>query len=306
MDLRGDFVRHYPADTQPSAADSGLGAAVLPLAAARTLEAVVRADAWRQDADPALPLARTLALPPRVLLYGPAGCGKTHTAFALAAALGCDLLEPVQRDGPGLRAYLARDSRGRRCALLLDAVDSDPRWLQESTVLAGVLAQPPLPILLTAQSLQAVPETWRPHLDYTVQVPAPGPAEREALWSAALGPDLPLAADLALATLAALPLTGAGIFAAVRQACRQLVATARPGSQQPDWLHQQALLAAARTLAGLPEPPTSAPVLAPALAQRWQQLAGLAAGWQRLLARGPAPAPVVLLDGPAGVGKRTV
>jgi hypothetical protein len=126
------------------------------------------------------------------------------------------------------------------------------------------------------------------------------------LWSAALGPDLPLAADLDLATLAALPLTGAGIFAAVRQACRQLVATARPGSQQLDLLHQNALLAAARTLAGLPEPPTRAPVLAPALTPRWQQLAGLAAGWQRLLARGPAPAPVVLLDGPAGVGKRTV
>jgi tRNA A37 threonylcarbamoyladenosine biosynthesis protein TsaE len=306
MDLRGDFVRHYPADAMTGAADSGLAAAVLPLAAARTLEALVRAEVWRHDADPALPLARALTVPPRVLLYGPAGCGKTHTAFALAAAMGCDLLEPVLREGPGLRAYLARDSRGRRCALLLDAVDTDARWLQESAVLAGVLAQPPVPIVLTARSLHAVPDVWRPHLDCTVHLPAPGPAEREALWSAALGPDLPLADDLNLAALAALPLTGAGIFAVVRQACRQLVATARPGSQHPDLLHQDALVASARTLAGLPDPPTHAPVLAPALAQRWQQLAGLGAGWQQLLTRGPAAAPVVLLDGPAGVGKHTV
>lgn len=301
MDLRGDFVRRYPQ------AGAGLSDAVLPLAAARQLEALVASQmATDQTAIPDNPSAgpsagvrAVLQRPPVVLLHGPAGCGKTHTAQLLAAAMNADLLVPLAKDGPGLVQFLARDGRARHAWLLLDGMDTAPRWQTELAVLEALVAAPPLPMVLTARQLDEVPQSLRVHVDEVVALPFPRQPEREALWTLWLGAGLALADDVDVAQLAAVPLAGAAIAAAVRAALRDARAARAPR------LDHARLLAATLRAAGLQRvaPPL---VLAPEAAAQHRQLAGLGAAWQRLLAAGhEAPGPVVLLDGPAGVGKRT-
>lgn len=288
MDLKGDFVRRYPAE------GAGLADAVLPSVAARQLEAVVAS-----LRAPAHEPAGALQRPPVVLLHGPAGCGKTHTAQLLAAATGADLLVPLAKDGPGLLQFLARDGRGRTAWLLLDAVDTAPRWQAEHAVLEALVAAPPLPMVLTARRLAAVPDGLRVHVDAVVALPFPRQPEREALWTLWLGAIATLADDVQVAQLAEVPLTGAAIAVAVRAALRDAHAARAPR------LDHARLRRAAQEAAGAVQAPPPL-VLAPDAADRHRQLAALGPAWQRLRAAGhDTPGPVVLLDGPVGVGKRS-
>ena len=81
--------------------------------------------------------------PPRLVVMGVAGCGKSTLAAALAAALGCPLIEGDDHHLPASRDKM------RQGIALADA-DREP-WLD---ALGGLLAQAPAGAVLTCSALR--------------------------------------------------------------------------------------------------------------------------------------------------------
>ena len=173
------------------------------------------------------------------LLHGPPGTGKTMTAAALAVSAGLpayivDLSALVSKYIGETEKALARvfDRAAReRCLLVFDEADAvfgartevgdahDRYANQEVSYLLARIEQHPGAVVLTTNLLGNIDPAFQRRIHVLVEFPAPGLAERQRLWKVVAPRQLPMAADIDLAALAArYPLTGAQIRDATLEA----------------------------------------------------------------------------------------
>lgn len=183
-----------------------------------------------------------------VLLHGPPGTGKSYAARCIAGSLGRAL---YRAEGSNLRGRLFGDeerwiaevfeaAERRGSVLLFDEVDG---WMgrregssaavgagriMECSELLGRLERYQGIAVLTTNRTEVLDPALARRVDVWLPLPLPGPIERMALWSIALGDDRPTRpGDLML--LAAITLSGGDIVAAVREA------GTRGGGSRPWW-----------------------------------------------------------------------
>jgi SpoVK/Ycf46/Vps4 family AAA+-type ATPase len=187
--------------------------------------------------------AAGVALPARLLLFGPPGCGKTLAATWVAAQLKLPLL--TARCDTLVSSLLGQTARNLRrvfdhvqdrpCVLLLDEFDalakarSDEREVGELqrvviALLQNMDALPPSTILIAATNHESLldPAVWR-RFAFHVAMPLPDTELRESLWRQRLGRYAP--SDINWPRLVALSdgLSGAAIEQVAQDALRGAV-----------------------------------------------------------------------------------
>lgn len=174
---------------------------VLPVAKKAELERALRGCFRVADAQPS---------PPVLVLKGPAGCGKTVLARALAREVGASVVEldgrRLGRSTPGMIGFhLQRACRTARLAGAVVVVDPG-----EAVLAAGPAAEAALvaalrladaAVIVTCETGEAVRALGRVARE-TVPLEGAGAAERAQLWEVFLPPDVPLASDVNLDALA--------------------------------------------------------------------------------------------------------
>lgn len=226
-------------------------------------------------ADPERAARLGAEVPRSVLLLGPAGIGKTHSARALAARLGGLPVYEVGADeltAPVVRALFAGlDARHPRSILVIDEVDlvgtdrseSDPASRRTLAALLTALdgLRPASGVLVVAATSQS---TWdldpallrAGRLGFTVELRHPDAAARAALLSHFLG-TRPLAPDVDVTPLA--EATSGCTPADLRAACADAAGIALAAGR--DSVAQEDLLAALeRRGRVVPEEPVPEPV----------------------------------------------
>lgn len=214
-------------------------------------------------------------VPRSVLLLGPAGIGKTHSARALAVRLGGLPVYEVGADeltGPVVRALFAGlDARHPRSMLVIDEIDLVGGERSESDaasrrVLAALLTaldglRPASGVLLVAATSQT---TWdldpallrAGRLGFSVELRHPDQAARAEMMAFFLS-GRPLAPDVDVAPLA--EATGGCTPADLRAACADAAGIALSSGRE--WIAQEDLLAALeRRGRVVPEEPEPEPV----------------------------------------------
>ncbi|MGC4174835.1 ATP-binding protein [Demequina sp.] len=170
------------------------------------------------------------------LFHGPPGTGKTMTAGAVAAAAGLpayviDLSALVSKYIGETEKALANvfdRAAHERCVLVFDeadavfgsrteVTDSHDRYAnQEVSYLLTRIESHPGVVILTTNLRGNIDDAFQRRIHLAVEFAPPGPAERALIWEQALPPELPVAGDLGLASLAdRYVLTGAQIRDAI-------------------------------------------------------------------------------------------
>lgn len=192
-----------------------------------------------------------------ILLHGPPGTGKTHTAEAIAHALDrpiADLVDGEVRDslfGGQERAIRTLFTRAQTDRLVL-RIDEADRWLgrrshaqhqpiqcsETATLLLALEHFTGIAVLTTNRVQSLDPALFR-RLDQVIALDMPEPLDRLYLWGRHLPESLHHGPTLAV--LAALPLTGGDIHAVLRQLGPEptlvsVVAAARQRAEQRDLL----------------------------------------------------------------------
>lgn len=184
-----------------------------------------------------------VALPPRMLIYGPPGCGKTLAARVIASRLSlplltvrCDTLVSslLGQTGRNLRSVF--DHAGERpCILFLDEFDalakarsnqSEVGELQRVVIalLQNLDALSPDTIVIAATNHEDLldPAVWR-RFGFLVPMTLPEPEQRQAMWSDYLGGFLEHETDASILTSLSEGMSGAAIRTAAHDILRETI-----------------------------------------------------------------------------------
>ncbi|MFF1509274.1 ATP-binding protein [Streptomyces sp. NPDC058326] len=183
-----------------------------------------------------------------VLFHGPPGTGKSMTAAVLGRTLGVpayrvDVSALVSKYIGETEKNLARVfdwAEEEECLLVFDEADAvfgrrtevsdahDRYANQEVSYLLQRVERHRGVVVLTTNLLGNIDEAFARRIDLRVEFPAPGAAERLAIWRGVLPARLPVAEDLGLPALAErYPLTGAEILDAALAAAYAAAADGR-------------------------------------------------------------------------------
>jgi SpoVK/Ycf46/Vps4 family AAA+-type ATPase len=184
-----------------------------------------------------------VALPPRMLMYGPPGCGKTLAARVIASRLDlplltvrCDTLVSslLGQTGRNLRSVF--DHAGERpCILFLDEFDalgkarsnvSEVGELQRVVIalLQNLDALSPDTIVIAATNHEDLldPAVWR-RFGFIVPMALPEAEQRQAMWSNYLGNFLADESEVVILTSLSEGMSGAAIRTAAHDILRETI-----------------------------------------------------------------------------------